>query len=110
MFACGLSGWWSRAEEFCVALSRAAGAPDAEGICRYRVAPLAENVQERLRTSWFCVVEAGVLDVEHVRAGEGPAWPQLGRLGHYCGQKSIQAAAAAAATERSAESARPPCL
>ena len=67
------------------ALSRAAGAPDAEGICRYRVAPLAENVQERLLAPWLCVVEAGVLDVEHVRAGEGPAWPQLGRLGHYCG-------------------------
>ena len=34
------------------ALSRAAGAPDAEGICRYRVAPLAENVQERLLARW----------------------------------------------------------
>ena len=92
------------------ALPRAAGAGDAEGICRYRVAPPAKNVQERLLAPWLCVVEAGVLDVEHVRAGEGPAWPQLGRLGHYCGQKSIQAAAAAAATERSAKSARPPCL
>ena len=42
------------------------------------------NVHERLLARWLCVVEAGVLDVEHVRAGEGPAWPQLGRLGH-CG-------------------------